>query len=159
MKSFSEQILMSAKTRMVAVRSPVPTHLAASDVAVTTDIDCWMMDYSVKVSRYVSEDFYFIWLLQLSVVIQFLKLHWMVWWSVTDRQWVGLAGSPVTRATLWEAQRIGPVSPPSSGGNLLPYVTLQCALTSLLLTMDLCCSHVPERRAICVVLCVPMATA
>ena len=57
MKSFSEQILMSAKTRMVAVRSPVPTHLAASDVAVTTDIDCWMMDYSVKVSRYVSEDF------------------------------------------------------------------------------------------------------
>ena len=102
---------------------------------------------------------HFNWLLQPSVVIQFLKLHWMVWWSVTDRQWVGLAGSPVTRATLWEAQTVGPVSPPSSGGNLLPYVTLQCALTSLLLTMDLCCSHVPERRAICVVLCVPMATA
>jgi hypothetical protein len=33
--------------------------MAASDVAVTTDIGYWMMDYSVK----------------LSVVIQFLKLH------------------------------------------------------------------------------------
>ena len=41
---------------MVAVRAPVPTHLAASDVAVTRDIDCWMMDYSAKVSRYISED-------------------------------------------------------------------------------------------------------
>ena len=41
---------------MVAVRAHVPTHLAASGVAVTRDIDCWMMDYSAKVSRYISED-------------------------------------------------------------------------------------------------------
>ena len=38
---------------MVAASIPVPTHLAASDVAVTTDIGYWMMDYSVKVSKYV----------------------------------------------------------------------------------------------------------
>ena len=41
---------------MVAVRASVPTRLAATDVAVTRDIDCWVMDYSVKVSRYISED-------------------------------------------------------------------------------------------------------
>ena len=34
---------------MVAASIPVPIHLAATGVAVTMDIDCWMMDYSVKV--------------------------------------------------------------------------------------------------------------